>query len=81
LNALHVNIQEEFQRGPEGLSKEARALFGQGCASVLAKPVEVKQQWLARIKWARIRESMMSALGESLQQERHTMLKWLQGKT
>jgi hypothetical protein len=24
---------------------------------------------------------MMSALGESLQQERHTMLKWLQGKT
>jgi hypothetical protein len=63
------------------LSKEARALFGQGCESILAKPVEVKQQWLARIKLARIHASMTSALGESLQQERHTMMKWLQGKT
>jgi hypothetical protein len=80
LTTLHTDIQEEFRRGPEGLPREARALFAQGCASVLAKSGEAKQQWLARIRLARLRETRMSALGDSLQQERKLMSKWLHGR-
>jgi hypothetical protein len=36
LQHLNTNIREEFKKGMSGLPKEAKALFRQGCAAVLA---------------------------------------------
>jgi hypothetical protein len=80
LTALNDDIRDEFRRGYKGLPKETQSLFRQGCASILAKPAEVKQQWLARIQLARQRADMGNALGSTFRQERQTMAKWVKGK-
>jgi hypothetical protein len=81
LQHLNTNIREEFKKGMSGLPKEAKALFSQGCAAVLAKPAEVKQQWLARIQLARRRALKMQTLGQTFGDERRVMARWLQGST
>jgi hypothetical protein len=78
LQQLHTNIREEFVTGPADLPKEAHALFKQGCAAILAKPVEVKQQWLSRIQLARSRAIKTQ---QTFGNERRTMARWLHGSS
>jgi hypothetical protein len=79
LQQLHNNIRVEFEKGMTDLPKEAHALLKQGCAAVLAKPVEVKQQWLARIQLARTQAIKLQTLGQTFGNERRTMARWLHG--
>jgi hypothetical protein len=79
LQNLHHNIREEFGRGCDNLTREVKALFAKGCEAVLAKPVEVKMQWLARVQLARTRLDVETALGKSYGRERKVMANWLQG--
>lgn len=80
LNHLHAQIREEFQRGSTDLSRDAQALFRPGLAGILSKPVEVKQQWLARIQLAREKAASYLSLGSAFQQERRGLAQWL-GRT
>jgi hypothetical protein len=79
LQQLHNNIRDEFEKGSRDLPKEAHALFTQGCAAVLEKSVEVKQQWLARIQLARSQAIKLQTLGQTFGDERRTMARWLHG--
>jgi hypothetical protein len=80
LQSLNDSIREEFRKGGQGLPKEAQALFSQGCEVVLAKPVEVRQQWVARLQLARSRAASEQALGQTFGNERQTMARWLKQK-
>jgi hypothetical protein len=79
LQSLHNDIREEFGRGSANLSREVQALFTEGCDAVLAKPVEVKMQWLARVQLARTRLNAGKALGITFGRERKAMATWLHG--
>jgi hypothetical protein len=79
LQNLHNDIREEFARGSDGLTREVRTLFNKGCEAVLAKPAEVKLQWLTRVQLARTRIDAEKALGKSYGRERKAMANWLQG--
>jgi hypothetical protein len=79
LQNLHTDIREEFARGSDGLAQEVKTLFIKGCEAVLAKPVEVKMQWLARVQLARTRTKAEQALGKSYGRERKVMANWLKG--
>jgi hypothetical protein len=78
LTTLHKDIRDEFKRGYDGLPKETQSLFSQGCASILAKPAEVKQQWLARVQLARQKAVLGNVLGSTYRQERQMLSRWLQ---
>jgi hypothetical protein len=80
LQSLNDTIREEFRKGGQGLPKEARALFSQGCGVVLAKPVEVRQQWVARLQLARSRAASEQSLGQTFDKERQAMARWLKQK-
>jgi hypothetical protein len=80
IQGIHTQIKDKFSKGDSALPKEARALFRPGLASILAKPFEVKQQWLARIQLAREKWIAKVSLGASFQSERRGMASWLQQK-
>jgi hypothetical protein len=71
LQSLNGTIREEFQKGGEGLPKEAWVLLSQGCRAVLAKSAEVKQQWVAWLQLAQSRAAL---------EQWKTMAQWLKQK-
>lgn len=71
---VDADISEQFSLGLKQLDNPTKALFQGGLTKVLAKPLEVKQQWLRRVTEARHN----SALGQSsFQSERQVMAQWL----
>jgi hypothetical protein len=76
ISQLNAEISTEF-REKESLLAPDKALFRVGLNSLLSKPIEIKQQWLARIKLARQRRTQADALGAEQSQERRVMARWL----
>lgn len=48
-------IQDQFRVGCHELDQQSQVLFARGVDSILQKPLEVRQQWLRRVKTARSR--------------------------
>jgi hypothetical protein len=70
---VDLAISDQFSIGYADLDGSTRALFRGGLPAVLAKPLDVKQQWLRRIQQARSNV----ALGKTFQSERQVMAQWL----
>jgi hypothetical protein len=65
------DIMNQFDVGYMDLDKQTRALFYSGIHSILQKPLEIRQQWVRRVKAARDRDS------GAYQTERRAMAHWL----
>jgi hypothetical protein len=72
---INTLIAEQFDIGVKTLDAPTKALFKGGLQVVLAKPLDVKQQWHRRVLAARQNASLGQA--ETYQSERKTMARWL----
>jgi hypothetical protein len=73
---VNKGIQEQFNLGYFELDQQTQALFLKGLAALLRKPLDVRQQWLRRVKVARSRSQTQSGFAT----ERRMMAQWLQKK-
>jgi hypothetical protein len=75
-NQTNNEIQEQFRAGCHELDRQSQALFARGADSILRKPLEVRQQWLRRVKVARSRTQTQGGFAP----ERRMMAKWLKNE-
>jgi hypothetical protein len=75
LAQLDSQIAEQFDIGADSLDPDTKALFKHGLQSILAKPLEVKQQWIRRVQAARNNEAMGN--NDRFRSERQSMARWL----
>jgi hypothetical protein len=69
-------IQEEFTKGTRDLDNISRALFREGFRVLANKPLEIRVQWLKRVKLAR---EVFRAPTQAYEKERKLMTTWLHG--
>jgi hypothetical protein len=74
---VNSKILEEFQIGCRDLDKQSRALFAKGSAEIIAKPLEIRQQWVRRVQAARARVQEEDKRA-GYQLERKLMARWVQ---
>jgi hypothetical protein len=70
---VNKGIQDQFKLGYCELDRQTQALFSRGLAAILRKPLDIRQQWLRRVKAARNRLQTQSGFAA----ERRLMTQWL----
>jgi hypothetical protein len=75
LAQLDSQIAEQFDIGAHSLDPDTKALFKHGLQSILAKPLEVKHQWIRRVRAARNNEALGN--NDRFRSERQSMARWL----
>ena len=70
-------LEEEFNKGPNTVTREAKLLFRQGLGRLLALPPSAKQAWLIRIRNARVRYAELQMLYQPFADKRRGMELWL----
>jgi hypothetical protein len=73
---MNNEIQDQFKQGYYELDQQSQALFTKGVEPILQKPLDVRQQWLRRVKVARSRAQTQSGFAA----EWRMMAQWLQNK-
>jgi hypothetical protein len=75
ISQLDAQIAEQFETGVTSLDSDTKSLFQQGLPFILTRPMDVKQQWLRRVRAARNN----AALGHNkrFSSERQIMARWL----
>jgi hypothetical protein len=71
-------VEDEFGRGAETVTKEAKRLFRPGLRNILALPPAAKQAWLIRVKNARARYHELPLTRHTYLDKRQGMGRWLQ---
>jgi hypothetical protein len=70
---VNKGIQDQLKLGYCELDRQTQALFSRGLAAILRKPLDIRQQWLRRVKAARNRLQTQSGFAA----ERRLMTQWL----
>jgi hypothetical protein len=75
ISQLDAQIAEQFEIGATSLDSATKSLFQQGLSVILTRQMDVKQQWLRRVRAARNN----AALGHNKRysSERQIMAWWL----